>query len=547
MVRKRQSIPLSAVPVSKAANYLRFHPLSSIRSLVLLTWPARFRILTGCLAQFRSLMQTVPDFIHKNTSMNPYVSPTTSAFLRAAALFCPMYLTEQWSLCYSYDTKMRIAADILETGMYLRQQYLNQLIERKNNGRVKIITGLRRSGKSVLLFQLYRDHLISEGVSEDQIIALALDVYENARYRNPAELDHYIREQISLKGRQYYILIDEIQYVSEIPNPYVDDPSAKLTFIDVILGFMQMKNVDVYITGSNSRMLSSDILTQFRDRGDEIRVYPLSFAEFYVEYQGDKRDAWPDYYTYGGMPFAASLDSHEQKSRYLKDLFEQTYLKDVLERHDIRNDAEVLSILLDILASDIGSLTNPTRLSNTFKSERHLTVQSDTIDRYIGYFEDSFLIQKASRYDVKGRKYIGTPSKYYYTDLGLRNARLGFRQLEETHILENIIFNDLIRRGMDVDVGVVEYNTKDKNGKKIRKQLEVDFVVNRGNRRFYIQSALSISDPEKKLQEIDSLCRIPDSFSKIVVVKDYMKPWQDENGITYIGIEQFLLDETLLK
>ena len=479
--------------------------------------------------------------------MNPYVSPTTSAFLRAAALFCPMYLTEQWSLCYSYDTKMRIAADILETGMYLRQQYLNQLIERKNNGRVKIITGLRRSGKSVLLFQLYRDHLISEGVSEDQIIALALDVYENARYRNPAELDHYIREQISLKGRQYYILIDEIQYVSEIPNPYVDDPSAKLTFIDVILGFMQMKNVDVYITGSNSRMLSSDILTQFRDRGDEIRVYPLSFAEFYVEYQGDKRDAWPDYYTYGGMPFAASLDSHEQKSRYLKDLFEQTYLKDVLERHDIRNDAEVLSILLDILASDIGSLTNPTRLSNTFKSERHLTVQSDTIDRYIGYFEDSFLIQKASRYDVKGRKYIGTPSKYYYTDLGLRNARLGFRQLEETHILENIIFNDLIRRGMDVDVGVVEYNTKDKNGKKIRKQLEVDFVVNRGNRRFYIQSALSISDPEKKLQEIDSLCRIPDSFSKIVVVKDYMKPWQDENGITYIGIEQFLLDETLLK
>lgn len=431
--------------------------------------------------------------------------------------------------------------------MYPREQYLNKIISKKDNGRIKIITGLRRSGKSVLLFQLYRDWLIREGIHEDHIIALALDVWENAKYRNPIELDKYVRDRMVADGKKYYIFIDEIQFVAEIQNPYVDNPDAKISFIDVVLGFMQMKNADVYVTGSNSRMLSSDILTQFRDRGDEIRVYPLSFAEFYREYKGDKRGAWQDYYTYGGMPFVTSLETHEEKSRYLKDLFDRTYIKDVLERHEIKNDAAVLSILLDILASGIGSLTNPTKLSNTFKSERQIAIGSETIEKYIGYFEEAFLIEKAVRYDIKGRKYIGTPAKYYYTDLGLRNARLGFRQLEETHIMENVLYNDLIRRGMDVDIGVVEYNTKDSAGKKIRKQLEVDFVVNKGEKRFYIQSALSIADPEKKEQEIASLKRIPDSFSKIVVVRDYLNPWQDENGIVYLGIEQFLLNEDILK
>ncbi len=431
--------------------------------------------------------------------------------------------------------------------MYPREQYLNKIISKKDNGRIKIITGLRRSGKSVLLFQLYRDWLIREGIHEDHIIALALDVWENAKYRNPIELDKYVRDRMVADGEKYYIFIDEIQFVAEIQNPYVDNPDAKISFIDVVLGFMQMKNADVYVTGSNSRMLSSDILTQFRDRGDEIRVYPLSFAEFYREYKGDKRGAWQDYYTYGGMPFVTSLETHEEKSRYLKDLFDRTYIKDVLERHEIKNDAAVLSILLDILASGIGSLTNPTKLSNTFKSERQIAIGSETIEKYIGYFEEAFLIEKAVRYDIKGRKYIGTPAKYYYTDLGLRNARLGFRQLEETHIMENVLYNDLIRRGMDVDIGVVEYNTKDSAGKKIRKQLEVDFVVNKGEKRFYIQSALSIADPEKKEQEIASLKRIPDSFSKIVVVRDYLNPWQDENGIVYLGIEQFLLNEDILK
>lgn len=431
--------------------------------------------------------------------------------------------------------------------MYPREQYLKEIISKKDNGRIKIITGLRRSGKSVLLFQLYREWLLGEGVKEDQIIALALDILENARYRNPLELDKYIRDHMVDPKKRYYIFIDEIQFVSEIQNPYVDNEDAKITFIDVILGFMHMDNADVYVTGSNSKMLSSDILTQFRDRGDEIRVYPLSFAEFYNEYEGDKRGAWQDYYTYGGMPLATSLESHEEKSRYLKDLFDRTYIKDVLERHEIKNDTEVLDILLDVLASGIGSLTNPSKLANTFKSERQIGIGSETIEKYIGYFEESFLIEKAVRYDVKGRKYIGTPAKYYYTDLGLRNARLGFRQLEETHIMENVLYNDLIRRGMNVDVGVVEYNTKDADGKKIRKQLEVDFVVNQGGKRFYIQSALSIADPDKKEQEIESLKRIPDSFSKMVVVRDYLKPWQDENGITYVGIEQFLLNEELLK
>lgn len=424
-----------------------------------------------------------------------------------------------------------------------RNGYLQKLIEKKDNGRVKIVTGIRRCGKSYLLFELYTKYLLEQGVHDDQIIGIALDELQSAKYRDPFKLDKYIREKITDKTKRYYILIDEIQFVSEIQNPYVDDPQAKINFIDVVLGLMKIKNADVYVTGSNSKMLSSDILTQFRDRGDEIRVYPLSFAEFYSAYQGDKHNAWIDYYTYGGMPVTLTLSSHEQKSQYLRDLFIRTYLKDVVERHSIQNNTDVLEDLLNIIASAIGSLTNPTKLSNTFASEKQIKISSATIDKYLGYFSEAFLISKAERYDVKGKKYIKTPAKYYFTDVGLRNARLGFRQQEETHIMENVLYCDLLRRGYDVDVGVVEYNYKKEDGKSARAQLEIDFVVNRGSERYYIQSALSISDPEKRAQEISSLIRIPDSFRKIVVVGNRINPWKDENGILYIGIEQFLLNE----
>ena len=426
---------------------------------------------------------------------------------------------------------------------YPRKQYLDQLIRKKNNGRIKIITGLRRSGKSYLLFTLYRQHLMNSGIPEEQIIGLALDEIDNARYRNPFELNNFIKERTSDTSKRYFVFIDEIQFVSEIQNPFVDDPHEKLNFIDVVLGLMKLPNVDLCVTGSNSKMLSSDILTQFRDRGDEIRVNPLSFAEVYENYSGDKRGAWRDYYTYGGMPLVWMAETHEERSRYLRDLFTRTYIKDILERHQIKNDSEVLDILLNILASSVGSLTNPSKLSKTFDSERHIKIGSDTIDTYIGYFMDAFVLQRAQRYDVKGRKYIKTPVKYYYSDVGLRNARLGFRQLEETHLMENVIYNDLVRRGFDVDVGVVEQNIKTDDGKNARKQLEVDFVVNRGDERCYIQSALSIDDADKRAQEITPLLRIPDSFKKLVVVKDYIKPYRDGYGIQYVGVEDFLLDE----
>lgn len=430
---------------------------------------------------------------------------------------------------------------------FAREQYIKKLIAKINNGRVKIITGIRRCGKSYLLFELFVRYLHESNVSDNQIIRLALDELSNAKYRNPIELDKYIRGQITDKSKKYYVLIDEIQFVTEIQNPYVEDKGSKLTFIDVVLGLMKIRNADIYVTGSNSRMLSTDILTQFRDRGDEIRVYPLSFAEFYEVYEGEKRNAWLDYYTYGGMPVVLTLQTHEEKSRYLQDLFERTYLKDVIERHNIQNDTVILDDLLNIIASAIGSLTNPTKLANTFLSTKQIRINSATIDRYLGYFVDAFLINKANRYDVKGKKYMQTPLKYYYTDVGLRNAKIGFRQQEETHIMGNVIYCDLIRRGYDVDIGVVEQNIRTEKGEKIRKQLEVDFVVNRGGQRFYIQSALSIADPEKRKQEIASLVRIPDSFDKIVVVRDYIKPWKDENGIMYFGVEQFLLEEDAIK
>ena len=428
-----------------------------------------------------------------------------------------------------------------------RKEYLRKLINKMDNGRVKIITGIRRCGKSYLLFELFTKYLKENGIAQNQIIGLALDELQNAKYRNPIELDKYIREKITDESKRYYILIDEIQFVSEIQNPYVDAENAKLTFVDVVLGLIKIKNADVYITGSNSKMLSSDILTQFRDRGDEIRVFPLSFAEFYEVYKGNERNAWLDYYTYGGMPVVLSLSSHEEKSQYLRDLFTLTYLKDVIERNSVQNEAETLEILVNTVASAIGSLTNPSKLSNTFASEKHININSTTLDKYLNYFSDAFLMSKVQRYDVKGRKYIHTPVKYYFTDVGIRNARLGFRQQEESHIMENILYCDLIRRGYDVDVGVVEKHIVTDDGKKVRKKLEVDFVVNRGSRRYYIQSALSVADPEKQKQEIASLIQIPDSFKKIIVVRDYIKPRQDENGILYIGIEQFLLDDNALE
>ena len=424
--------------------------------------------------------------------------------------------------------------------MFPRKQYMDELVRKMHDGRVKIITGIRRSGKSFLLFNLFVRYLHEHQVSDEQIIQLSLEDISNAKYRDPFALDAYVRGKLVDSSKQYYVLLDEIQFVAEIQNPYVPKPDAKLTFVDVLLGLMKISNVDVYVTGSNSKMLSSDILTQFRDRGDEIRLYPLSFAEFSEAYEGPERKCWPDYCTYGGMPYVAGLSTHEEKSRYLSNLFVHTYLRDVVERHHLKNDQVVLEDLLDVLASSIGSLTNPVRLSHTFLSAKGIRINSATIQRYLSYFEDAFLISRANRYDVKGRKYLQSPCKYYYTDVGLRNARLGFRQQEESHLMENVLYCDLVRRGYNVDVGVVIANVKTPEGTKVRKQLEVDFVVNRGDQRWYIQSALTMETPEKREQELASLLRIPDSFGKIVVVRDFINPWMDDHGILHIGIEQFL-------
>ncbi|MDR1017360.1 MAG: ATP-binding protein [Lachnospiraceae bacterium] len=427
-----------------------------------------------------------------------------------------------------------------------RGKYLNKLISKKNNGMIKVITGLRRSGKSYLLFELYHEYLSSIGINDENIIELALDEDINIKYRDPLELGNYIRSKTENKEQQYYIFLDEIQQVYEIQNPYVNLPEAKVGFVDVLLGLMKIKNLDIYITGSNSRMLSTDILTTFRGRGDEIKVNPLTFAEFYNAYEEDKHNALRDYMTYGGMPYVMTLKNHEDKSSYLKDLFARTYLSDVIERNKVNNEKGILEDLLNIISSSIGSLTNPSKLSKTFKSVKQTTIASQTIEKYLDYFIDAFLIKKAYRYDVKGKKYINTPLKYYFSDIGLRNARLNFRQQEENHIMENIIFNELIARDFDVDVGVVEYNSKDDTGKKVRVQLEVDFIANKGSNRFYIQSALHIDTDEKREQEINSLLRVDDSFKKIVVVKDNINPWYDENGIFYIGVEEFLLKEQVM-
>ena len=425
-----------------------------------------------------------------------------------------------------------------------RKQYLNELIKKKDNGRIKIITGIRRCGKSYLLFELYKNYLLKNNIAENQIIEMALDDIENSRYRDPFKLNEYIKSKIT-DDKRYYIFIDEIQFSKSVKNPYINDDDEKITFVDTLLSLMKRKNLDIYVTGSNSKMLSKDILTQFRDRGDEIHVYPLSFAEMSSCYD-DKDKAWEDYVLCGGMPFVLEMDTFEEKSRYLKGLFEETYIKDIIDRKKIKNSEEVLEVLLDFVSSAVGSLTNPLKLSNRYASEKKINISNNTISKYLTYFEEAYVLYAAKRYDIKGSKYFSTPLKYYFADIGLRNARLNFRQVEETHIMENIIYNDLLRRGFNVDVGVVEY-FPNVEGKTTRVQLEVDFVINRGNLRYYIQSAFAINSEEKKEQERNSLKRIDDSFKKIIIVRDNIVPRYDEYGIYYIGIRDFLLMDDFLE
>ena len=422
-----------------------------------------------------------------------------------------------------------------------RNSYLNELIRKRNNGLIKIITGIRRCGKSFLLFELFRSYLLAQGISEQNIITLSLEDDTSARYRNPLELGEYIRSRLVDENAEYVIMLDEIQNVKEIKNPWLEGDT--IGFVDVLLGLMKIKNADIYITGSNSKMLSSDIVTSFRDRGDEVRLYPLTYREYHSAYSGNERECWREYYTYGGLPRVLYLPTHGEKMSYLQNLFENTYKRDVLERHQIRNDKNALDDLLNIVASSVGSLTNPTKLSNTFKSVKGASINPTTISNYLDYLIEAFILDNAYRYDIKGKKYINTPLKYYFTDVGLRNVHLNFRQLEENHIMENIIFTELKVRGYSVDIGMVEH--RQSNG--TRQYLEVDFIASSGYKKYYIQSALNIEEPEKHTQEIKPLVNIPDSFKKVVVLREQIMPFTDENGILYIGIEDFLLDENSLE
>ena len=411
-----------------------------------------------------------------------------------------------------------------------RDLYLTKLINRMNNGLIKVVTGIRRCGKSYLLFELFYNYLKAQGVEDSHIIKLALDDRKNKKYRDPDVLCDFVHEQIA-DDKQYYILLDEVQFVGE--------------FEDVLNSFLHIKNADTYVTGSNAKFLSKDIITEFRGRGDEIHISPLSFKEFYSAYNGLKEEAWKEYCLYGGLPKVLEYKTDEDKVAYLKNIFEETYLTDIKDRHKIRNDAE-LNELLDILSSSVGSLTNPKKLSDTFKSVKKVSLHPDTINNYLEYFVDSYLISQSKRYDIKGKKYINTPSKYYFTDIGLRNARLNFRQFEETHIMENVIYNELKIMGFNVDVGVVDYR-KDIDGKSVRVQAEVDFVCNKADRRYYIQSAFSIPDREKMLQEQNSLTRINDSFKKIIIVKDAIKTHYNDDGVLILNLFDFLLEENCLE
>ena len=392
-----------------------------------------------------------------------------------------------------------------------RDIYLNKLISKKHNGLIKVVTGMRRCGKSYLLFNLFKEYLVNEGVNENHIIEIAFDSFENRKYRDPEVLFPYLMEKIA-DNEMYYVLLDEVQMLDD--------------FESVLNSLGRKKNVDVYVTGSNAKFLSKDIITEFRGRGDEVHMYPLTYSEFMSVYDGDKQEGWRDYVLFGGIPLVLGFETADQKSDFLKSLFEETYISDITGRNNIRNKAE-LEELLNILSSAIGTLTNPSK---------------DTIIKYIDYLKDSFLIDSAIRYDIKGKKYINTPSKYYFTDLGLRNARLNFRQVEETHAMENIIFNELKVRGYNVDVGVVVMNEVDKNGKKIRKQLEVDFVCNKGSKRFYIQSAYALPDKEKMEQEQRSLVNTGDGFKKIIITKDAVAPLYNDEGILVMSVFDFLLN-----
>ena len=425
------------------------------------------------------------------------------------------------------------------TVLIKRERYLNQLIRLRNNGQVKIITGIRRCGKSFLLNRIFSSYLMTEGIGAANIIQMDLDDDINARYRNPMELSIYIRNRISNNHERFYVLIDEIQKVGSIPNPYL--PDEKIGFTDVLNGLKNLPNVDVYVTGSNSKMQSSDIATEFRGRGDIIRLHPLTYEEYYEAYPGEKRYAWREFITYGGMPKVLSIESHEEKAKYLSDLFRLIYIKDIIERNNLRTSESVLDTLLNIVASSIGSLTNPTKIADTFTSVGKTKIKNETVSRYLDCFIDAFILSKAFRYDIKGRAYIETPLKYYYTDVGLRNAKINFRQQEENHIMENVLYNEFQARGFNIDVGVVNHRWKDEEGKARLSTLEVDFILNKGDRQYYIQSALTIADEEKRKQEINSLNRIGDSFEKIVIVKDNILPWTDDKGILYINIEDFLL------
>lgn len=412
-----------------------------------------------------------------------------------------------------------------------RNSYLKQLISGKQNGLIKIVTGIRRCGKSYLLFKIFRNHLLEQGVTPDHIISLALDDILNEEYCDPKKLVLYIKENIK-DSQIHYVLLDEVQMVDN--------------FVGALNSLLHIDNVDVYVTGSNSKFLSSDIATEFRGRGDEIRIYPLSFSEFLSEYNGDKNDAWRDYITYGGLPLILSLESSQQKSNYLHNLYQTVYLKDLIDRNGIKKAVE-FDALTKVMASSIGSPCNPNKLRNTFKSVSNTDLSSITIDNYLGFLQDAFLLEKASRYDIKGKKYIGTLSKYYFVDMGLRNCLLGFRQIEETHLMENVIYNELRSRGYLVDVGVVETRTRTENQGMLRKQLEIDFVVNNGSKRYYIQSALSLPNEEKIEQEMASLKNVSDSFQKIIIVKDNIVPHHNESGILFINLYDFLLNREILE
>ncbi|MBR6125282.1 ATP-binding protein [Candidatus Saccharibacteria bacterium] len=413
--------------------------------------------------------------------------------------------------------------------IFTREAYLSQLAQKKQNGMIKIITGLRRCGKSYLLFKLFYDKLVAEGVPKSHIVKIPLDDLEYAELRDKMALYKFIKSKIKDK-KQYYCLLDEIQLVEG--------------FEEVLNSLLHIENVDVYVTGSNSRFLVKDVITEFRGRGDEIRMYPLSFKEFFEGRKDDFSSAWTDYYTYGGLPLVATMKNHKEKSDYLDNLFSKVYLTDVVDRYSIRNKAE-FEELLDVVASSIGSPANPVKIENTFKSKKKSTITHKTITSYLNYLDDAFLIQTAERFDIKGRKYIGANKKYYFSDVGLRNARLNFRQLEESHIMENIIYNELKMRGYNVDVGIVECRAKDKNGSLRQIQLECDFVANLGNEKIYIQSALNLADEKKKAQEENSLLKINDSFKKVIVQKEKVVPHYDENGIYIVCLEDFLLGTVL--